>query len=103
MLTEEVTSGESEECEIFMLARLSAQKDTFVIENIKVIPYQRVSRCFSCQSFGALIFGTKASASKSPPRIQFLAGGAIIVVQFSDAVVLVARGMRFQLWLICRP
>lgn len=105
VLSDEVAlmTSEPEKCQVFVLARLSAQRDTFAIESIKAVPYQNVSRRFPYQLFGALISGTKISASDSPPRIQFLAGGAIIVVQFSNAVALVARGMRFHLRLICRP
>lgn len=98
-----MTTSEPEKCQAFVLVRLSAQRDTFVIENIKAVPYQSVSERFPCQLFGALISGTKISASDSPSRIQFLNGGAIIIVQFSNAVALVARGMRFHLRLICRP
>jgi len=59
VLPEEVasmTTGEPEDCQVFVLARLLAQKDTFVIENIKAVPYQGVSGRFSCQLFGALIW-----------------------------------------------
>lgn len=65
---------------VFALVRLSAYGDTFMVESTKAVPYQ----------------STATSGAPTHPRIQFLAGGAVVVVQFGDAVALVARDSDYR-------
>jgi len=49
--TEEVALMETDASEarrVFALVRLSAYGDTFMVENIKTVPYQSVSGDFAC-------------------------------------------------------
>ncbi|KXN86872.1 hypothetical protein AN958_09467 [Leucoagaricus sp. SymC.cos] len=65
---------------VFALVRLSAYGDTFMVESTKIVPYQT----------------TATSGAPTHPRVQFLASGAVVVVQFGDAVALVARDSDYR-------
>ncbi|KAF9454530.1 hypothetical protein P691DRAFT_655678 [Macrolepiota fuliginosa MF-IS2] len=65
---------------VFALVRLSVYGDTFRIESTKTVPYQT----------------TATSGAPTHPRMQFLASGAVVVVQFGDAVALVARDSDYR-------
>lgn len=82
---------------VFALVRLSVYGDTFKIESTKTVPYQTVSQCSLSFASSFLTFlKTATSGAPTHPRIQFLANGAVVVVQFGDAVALIARGTQLS-------
>ena len=78
---------------IYALIRFSYTTNGFAAEDVTVVPYQSVSVLF------ALLFDhshppiqTSSSGAPMHPRIQSVRDGALIAIQFGDAIALCARG-----------
>ncbi|KIM87137.1 hypothetical protein PILCRDRAFT_64451 [Piloderma croceum F 1598] len=65
---------------IYALIRLSYLADVFKVDEVRSVPYQ----------------STSSSGAPEHPRIQLIQDGALICVQFGDAVALCARDNEYQ-------
>ncbi|KAL1745686.1 hypothetical protein HDZ31DRAFT_35821 [Schizophyllum fasciatum] len=60
---------------IFSLVRLAYLGDTFRVEDVRVVPYQR----------------SKESGAPVQPRIKIVAGGEVVAIQFGNAIALCSQ------------
>ena len=80
---------------VYALVRMSYASGMFRVEYLSTIPYQNASLHQKFHSvFNGLILDIQISISGAPmhPRLQLIHQGALVVIQFGDAVAFCARG-----------
>jgi nuclear pore complex protein Nup133 len=82
---------------IYYVAQISMSSGLLQVQKLIGVPYQSV-RYISLQSllFTYLIMKKTFRSSEAPmhPQLRLVLGGAILVVQFGDAIALCSRGLQ---------
>ena len=79
---------------IYNVAQISMSSGSLRVDKLIGVPYQSVSHksCFHSVTYPVLEKTFRASEAPMHPQLRLMLGGAILVVQFGDAITFCSRG-----------